>query len=268
MPEYRLAKDGLKAEQALRVTVQMKDGDKLIALTPEQWEEMGLPSVATKAKMGGFEVKKGDEIGEFLLLPKLGEVDPMVAETGDIPFVISGGFKRAKSSAAGRMTSSIVIYDDISRLERIADWLNRHWKSVLFGAIAAFILFGYIPGVKKYFSKRLKKKIVIKGEPNRGTRGKSQSLNGRFNRHFSTYLPYKASRGRLRTSISGVPAIEFKSAGGGQMYIVNKDKFTDSKKYDFGVEIMKTRKTLITVSRELKIMTPEYQYKFSLNQGK
>ena len=224
VPEYKLTDDGyVNFDKPVRLSVQMKDGDKAIDLTPEQWAAMGLPKVYTKSGEGKFQIAKGEKIGEFLVNLDFDGVDPFEVKETEASFSVSGGFEKGKSSAAGRVEATVSITNEISDWARFLRWMELNWKTALMWLIAGIILWGYMPWVKKRFGKigsrmPVTKKTVFSTKNDDGIAKFSKDT-------MSVIMPYRAETGVLDL-FQAFPKVspltlKLKAAGNGNIYIMN-----------------------------------------------
>lgn len=262
-PTYRLTKDGLiNPQDPIVVTVALDEAGT--PLSAQDWADMPLPEITMDAALGGLHVEKSATIGEFLITPELGEIDPFKAATGNIPFAVRGEFHKGKSSAAGRLSESFEIQDDISSLERTLRWIQDSWRTLLAWMFAAFFIIGYLPGVKKRFSKKIPSSIPIKGDPVK-FRGKSTSGKGIFQKDIlSILLPYKAETGSVVFRSLGIKSFRLKAGSGSRVFLENAQAFKDNKNYDFSREIKIPFS--FGINTQITVKTDDFVYRFKLQK--
>ena len=230
-PDYGLTSDGLTNQSMPMVlSVKMKNGDQLLDLRPEQWDVMEVPEIQTGEGVGKFEIRKSTVPGQFEVYPSLGDIEPMKAATGDIPVVITGGYQHGKSSAAGRIETSVVFRDDITSFERFMDWVLRHIKEIIVGFIVFLILWGYMPWVKKYLPKDLVKRAEITAKKGRKGTSKTAVLS-----RTKRFIPYVAEEGTYKINLTGpgisIKSINMKAAGRNGILLTNSKVFIKNKNY-------------------------------------
>ena len=271
-PDYSLTKDGLQnTDKPIVVSVKMKDGDTEIPLTLDQWNAVPVPKIKTSADVGEFVVKKSEQPGEFYIYPSLGDKAPMDAYYGDVPISLSTGFSLGKSSAGGRIEAAYDIQNNITDFERFIDWLQKNWQALLGWMIAFIALFGWIPGVKKYFPGTIKSRPIVRGVITNGFKKTETKSKGEFAKHFvRRFMPYMAQTATFQIKSIGFIKMELKAAGGRSILVLNRDKYVAKKAdYDFGGKVLeKGKRLLITDSTQIAYKKENTEYSFKLNTDK
>lgn len=235
MPEYMLRTDGLEgADVPMVLTVVNSDNGQVTPLSAEQWELLGIPQITTKAALDPFRVERTDEIGKYLVYPVMKNNDPMQTATGTIDVHVEGSFVHGLSSAEGSVDDSFRINTDITDWARFLSWLSRNWLWLSIVLFVVIWLFGYIPGVKKYLPRQLKKSPEIRCKSLKPGI-KSKNAKGKLRRNFlSTILPYKSQTGKITFAPSpNKKSIEVRAAGGSRMLITNVKSFAGKNQFTF-----------------------------------
>lgn len=262
-PDYTVTVDGMVAPPPIRLHVQL-EGEEL---TREQWEAMDLPQVRSTsrgllAQYGDFTVEKGDQVGDFLVTPVLSPGLLSSSEYSDIEYEVSFSQKVDNVTWSGGMTGKAHMTDTRT-------WFERCRNLVIRIAVAAGIflfLLGYVPGVKKYLPKRLRKAPHIECTPNRPGVHAVQA-RGSFSKNIlTTLVPYKAEEGTLRfipRGVTGVPTMKVRAAGNNGMLILNTRSYAGRDSITFNgipVEEGRTKPMRIGAAAMLTVETPEMSY--------
>ena len=129
---------------------------------------------------------------------------------------------------------------------------------------AAFFIIGYLPGVKKRFSKKIPSSIPIKGDPVK-FRGKSTSGKGIFQKDIlSILLPYKAETGSVVFRSLGIKSFRLKAGSGSRVFLENAQAFKDNKNYDFSREIKIPFS--FGINTQITVKTDDFVYRFKLQK--
>ena len=270
-PQYTLTVNGLsESDKPMTLQVEINDENGTRPLSNEQWELMGLPDISTKSKMGDFRIEKSDEIGIFFVYPGLKDGDAMKTSSGIIPITISGSFTQGLSTAVGENEESFEIKCNITLMERIKDWLKKYWLKLLFSMLILLLLLGYIPGVKKYLPRKIKKRPWIECSAEKiGIR--DTEAHGKYKRNIiSTIIPYKAETGFITFSPSPYKkTAHLRAAGGHGAYITNVKSYAGKDEFMFNgmsIEEGRTKPYRISGGSTISLRTPEYLYTCYLNR--
>lgn len=228
VPDYRITDSGFENLNApMRLKTQMKDGENVVDLSPEEWAAMSAPKVYMKSKFGNIRIQKTDEPGVFELYPTFDNIDPFAIEDNTMVFAVSGGFEKGKSSAAGRIETSIELKNDITDLQRAAEWIRRNWQTALAWLIVAVIAWGYMPWVKRRF-KKINRRLPADKKTDFGT--KKDIANAKFEKDIaSVLLPYCAETGKIKKLTTAFPGVacatmELKAGKNGNIFLMNFKK--------------------------------------------
>ena len=237
-PVYEVTNSGLKKDMPMKLQATV-DGN---VPTEEQWDAMDVPKVSFAEEpdfeMGGFKAEKGKERGIYNIYPSIGN-EISGKEYKDIDLNVAYRSKVGDETWAGNEKVTMKMDDSRSFLIRHRDMIL---KITLLLILLALIL-GYVPGIKNYLPRKLKKRPVISsrriGAIGRGL----PPNNGSFEKNMVTSLmPYIAEKGVIRyvpRGISGAPKLQVKGAGSrgsGRMQIVNMKDFGRKKDIKFDGE--------------------------------
>ncbi len=156
-PQLEVEIKGFKEAKPIVVKATI-DGKEF---TQEQWKEMKVPEVtlaeSQKFKLSDFKVEKTEEAGVFNIYPMFEDGKPSSGVYADCNLNISYKEKHGNETWTGKGELSLKMTDN--RL-----WIYKYpWIIPL--AIILFLVFGHMPGVKKRFSKNIKKYPIIQGYP-------------------------------------------------------------------------------------------------------
>lgn len=267
-PTYSVTAEGMDTGTPIRVKVTL-DGQEL---TDEQWAEMDLLTVRTTGEevpgYGAFTVVKSDTTGIYEIYPSLDSDSLRPAVYKSCPLSISYEKQHGSATWSGATEETLHVEDTRS-------WLERNLQLIIKGAaiaLLALLILGYLPPLKKYLPKRLKKRPSIDCSPNRP--GVHQmTANGRFTKRFSTTLiPYKAEEGSIKfvpPGVTGVPVMQIKAAGGSAMLITNTKAYMGKDYITFNgspVEEGKVKPIRINAGAMLSVNTREMTYTCIPNQ--
>ena len=228
-PKFIFDENGLKNpddEIVLNVTLEGKE------ISKEIWDLMADPV---------FTLKNGPDENIELTLEKSKEPGKLIIRSNlinkksfsdlalyhDIQYTVEMNHVSEDSTWSGSFNGKYNAQDN-RILPQIA-------KFIVMGAIALLFL-GYVPGIKKYLPKRLKKTPEVEcestGIPRRYWTGKGSFVKKRS----STFLPYVAECGTLRyfpKGSSGGPIAKFKAIGGNAMVLTNPKAFANKNNITF-----------------------------------
>ena len=119
----------------------------------------------------------------------------------DLPYELSYQEIHGDEVWSGYMKGKMHVTDGRS-------WLQQHWRLVVRLAILALILFivaGYVPGIKPYLPRRIRRRPRIDCSP-MSLFTQPYVAHGAFTKDFfTTIIPYIPEKGSLRYAPSGVP---------------------------------------------------------------
>ena len=231
-PIYIVDRNGLSSTEGIPVHA-IFDGQPL---TPELWQEMSEPILQPDEESGtlygNLRVEKSAEPGLFFAYPTL-RVGLMSYDIyQDYAFAAeyrgTEFYNAMEQSAVGRVR----INDARSWLERNAQLLIR--IGIILLILALFL--GYIPPIKKYLPRNLKRHPTVTCTPNR--RGvRTTNSSGRYEKNsVSTLIPFKAETGTIKYLPSGgphMPLMRIKAAGGSRICLTNTREFAGNESITF-----------------------------------
>lgn len=255
-PEHIVTSKGFKKDEPLRVKAKLDGKDP----SEEQWNTMDIPKVTfikePDFKMGEFKVEKSDDRGVFDIYPSLDKEDISGKTYKDVDLDVSYKGKAGNETWVGSQKISMKMGDERS-------WIVKHKDIILKLGILLLILaliLGYVPGVKHYLPRKLKKRPVIYSKVIGSYVRRPQPTNGDFQKNrMSTVLPYVAEKGVIRyvpRGIPGAPKLQVKGIKGRRMQITNMKDFGKKKNITFDGE---------RVDRLQE--EPRYQKKFDTSSG-
>ncbi len=233
---HQLSKKGFPENDQPTIVKALVDGQEP---TPEQWAEMDVPSVKAAKKAKGpeleYRIEKSDSPGIYNVYPVSPE--KLKHETYDdrsVSLEYSG--EVGKESWAGTGEGTIRISDNRS-------WIDKHLKMIVISLAAALLLIlilGYVPGIKHYLPKKLKKRPLVRSKIIGSYMKPPKPTNGQYTKKtITTFLPYVAEKGSIRyvpKGIAGAPKLQVKGAKGGRMEVTNFKEFGKKKNIQFDGE--------------------------------
>ena len=219
-PEYTVTSDGITPEEPIVVKALLDGRD----LTEEEWASMGTPTAAimskVKFKLDDFKIEKMNEPGIYHIYPVLPNGKPSTGTYDDIDLGLNFAEQHGSESWSGSENFTLKMNDTRS-------WFERNWDlfiKLLGLGILLFILIGYIPGIKKYLPKRLKKRPLINAFSKEY--GNTETYKGALKKAFwrTTIWPYIAERGTIKVAPGGVremPVMQVKGAAKDRMLLMN-----------------------------------------------
>ena len=231
-PGHRVGKNGFKDKEPVKL--QATIGGKVP--TEEEWEAMNIPKVNNAKKtsfvMGDYKIEKGKEPGVYLLTPTLpGKLSGSPYKDVDVDVKYKSKYAKT-ANWVGTSTVPVKLTDERS-------WLVKHRDIILklsiLGLLLALIL-GYIPGIKHYLPRRLKKRPTITSKKDMTFGQKPQISRGTFTKdRLSTFIPYKAETGTIKyvpVGVAGAPRLKVRGGGGNRnkMLITNMQDFRSKNK--------------------------------------
>ena len=267
-PTYSVTTDGMDAKMPIRIKATL-DGQEF---TDEQWAEMDLLTVHTTGEeepgYGAFTVVKSDTPGIYEVYPSLESDSLRPAVYESCPLSISYKSQHGSATWSGEAEETLHVEDTRS-------WLERNLQLIIKGvaiALLVILILGYVPPLKKYLPKRLKKRPSIDCSPN--LPGVHQmTANGRFTKRFlTTLIPYKAEEGSIKfvpPGVTGVPVMQIKAAGGSAMLVTNTKAYAGKDFITFNgspVEQEKVKPIRINAGAMISVNTKAMTYTCIPNQ--
>ena len=185
-----------------------------------------------------YTVEKGKDPSTFDIKMKYGEGGRLDTAVGNIPFNLNGKLNAGDGVSEAKQTVNSNVKDTVSFGERFGNFLKNNWWWLLGLLVLIIIAVGYIPGVKKYFSTRVKSRPMITVVPDVG---EPNYKSGRFEQSISRFIPYVPCTGTLKytvPSIRGVPSAKVKASKNNMVLLTNYKSFVGNRRFKvtFGVK--------------------------------
>lgn len=273
-------------EAVLTVTKKGMDGGPLKVkatldgkdFTAEQWADMDDPSTEMKIertfwqrliranKIKDVRLVKTDTPGVFDMFVDLPDKGPAGGPYST--FNISSNYDKQHGEElwSGESEMTVPINDD-------RPWFIKwKWLIIVLATLAAILalVLGYMPFIKNYLPKSLKRKPNVRCKPETPGDPK-QNKPGRFEKDtWSTLIPYKSETGTLKytpqgMAVTGAPKLQLKAIKGRRMVIVNTKDFVKKPYVKFdGMPIPKDAQPKylhkISSNTEIKLTRPGWTF--------
>jgi hypothetical protein len=238
-PAYVVSTDGFKGSERIRIKSKI-DGNEF---SQEQWDALAIPNVQLLDENLDFkiqlsDIEKSDELGVFELRPTFPNGKPSTGTYCDVNYRIVYQQQFGSETWQGETESILKLTDDRS-------WWERNWDLVVRLAISlavVFVLLGYLPFIKHYLPKSLKKKPHIKCIPSEPGE-KRKDRNGVIEKNLlSTIIPYVPQTGSIKyvpKGVTGCPPLSVKAIKHHRMSITNIKAFAGKDYITFDGETIK-----------------------------
>lgn len=250
-PTYNVTREGIENKDFIELEAKI-DGREI---TPEEWSVMELPTITLGNESRDFKIddpviEKTDQPGIYKIHPVLPGDKPSTGTYVDCGYNVVYQQKFGAETWSGESGGTIKLNDTRS-------WWERNWDlfiELVILAIILFILAGYLPFVKHYLPKSLKRKPYIKCIPSEpGEQRKDR--NGVYSKSLvSTIIPYIPQTGTIKIvpkGVTGAPTMSVRAIKRRRMTLTNvkayagKDYITfdgeaikkDCKKFDTGAAV-------------------------------
>lgn len=158
-PSYVVSSDGFASLENIRIKAKI-DGSEF---SQEQWDALSVPQIQVIDDKMDFkielsDIEKSNEIGIFELRPSFPNGKPSTGTYCDVNYRIVYQQQFGSETWQGETESILKLTDERS-------WWERNWDLAVKLAISLaviFVLLGYLPFIKHYLPKSLKKKPYIK----------------------------------------------------------------------------------------------------------
>ena len=269
-PVYTLTTKGMtNIEMPLVLTVQLNAGETLQPLNEIQWAEIPDPTIKIDGDFGETKIEKTERIGVYKIYISMKNGDPFETSSGQIPIKITGSFESGLSKASGKLEDTFDVNTTITSKDEFLNWLEENWIKLVISLAVLVVLIGYIPGVKKYLPKRLKKRPVINCIAESVT-GQDMIAHGKYKKDtVKTLIPYLPETGSITVSPSPVKkTLRVRAKGSGMMYVTNVKSFAGKDNVLFGgTPIDKdAKKIIIDAGETITVLSPEFTYTCTPNQ--
>lgn len=251
-PDYVIKSGGFEKSEPIVIKANI-DGKEF---TKEQWDAIGTPTVKLAEKqdfkMGDFKVEKTDEPGIYHVYPTLKGGTPSSGTYQDCDLTVEYNEKQGNETWSGKNNIPIKMQDERSWIERNRDLFIK----LLILGIILFLVIGYLPFVKHYLPKSLKKKPYVKCVPEElGAERKHR--NGSTEKSLvSTLIPYIPQTGKIKyvpKGVTGAPALEVKGIKNRRMSITNIKTFAGKEYITFDGTAIKSDCTKFETSAGVSI---------------
>ncbi len=258
---YTLTSEGFKDTSPVKLRVKLFDGNNEKDLTEKQWELLELGKLENYSNVG-LTIEKGNEKGIILVKPSLYQDDPFKTDDGIIDYSFDASFNQEQSSSSGNYKGQITINKEISFI----DWIKQNLTKIIIFSAILFVVLGYIPGIKKYLSREIKRNPLTIKKDLRGYDSDKPVSNKskRTIKPLSTIFPYVPEQGNIRVSskIFSVVAV-----GGGDMKIKNFKAVINNDKCKINGSVCKKKPPIIINPRSrLSSIEGDYEYMCTLNK--
>jgi len=266
-PNYIVKSNGFEQIEPIVVKATIDNKD----FTQEQWDTIGVPTVTLADKqdfkMGDFKVEKTETPGTYYIYPSLRGGTPSSGTYSDCDLKIDYNEKHGNETWSGTNKLPIKMQDERSWIERNRDLFIK----LLILGILLFLIIGYLPFVKHYLPKSLKKKPYVKCVPEElGAERKDR--NGSTEKSLiSTIIPYIPQTGKIKyvpKGVTGAPALEVKGIKNRRMSITNIKSFVGKEYITFDGTTIKKDITKYETSAgvQIKVQKNGWTYHCTPNQ--
>ena len=240
--------------------------------TQEQWESMTTPSLYLSEGNRDFKIdeptiEKTNQPGVFRIKPTIPNGKPSTGTYTDCDYSLSYSQTFGEETWSGEFSNTMKITDTRS-------WWERNWDLFvkLIGlAIALFILAGYLPFIKHYLPKGLKKKPYIKCIPSQPGEQRKERSGLVEKKLLSTIIPYVPQRGIVKyvpKGVSGAPALAVSGIKRHRMRVTNIKAFYGKENITFDNQTIKkdTKKFETGAALTMRVKARDWTYTCNLNQ--
>lgn len=268
-PNYTVTSEGFSENEVIRIKAKI-DGNEF---TEEQWMKMECPQIALKDGLRTFKIdissmEKQNEIGMFTVHPVFPNGSLSTGTYCDQEYQVTYLQNFGSETWEGSL-------DGILNLQDTRSWWEKNWdlfvKLVILGIIL-FILMGYLPFIKHYLPKSLKKKPYVKCIPSEPGE-KRKDRNGVAEKNLiSTIIPYIPQTGTIKyvpKGVTGCPALAVRAIKHRRMTLTNVKAFAGKDYITFDGEAIKkdVKKFETGAGVSIRVKRGEWTYVCSPNQS-
>ncbi|MCR4792866.1 MAG: VWA domain-containing protein [Lachnospiraceae bacterium] len=257
-PEFHVDSDGL-TQPATPIEIHaMLDGREF---TSEEWQlfDTNLSLEAGTDERIGLNWEKGDEPGSLYVTPYIVGDKPEGDTYKDAIYKLESLVQSGDDCWSGSFHDRARMVDDRPWWEQHAELM----KKIMIGLGIFFLILGYIPGIKKYLPKALKKYPRIYKEPtdydSKPTNDKGLMKKNRF----TSICPYIAERGSAKCDTSGSTRLKLKALGSDFIEVVNTNSFAGRDVKIGGKKVQKGNKEKFKINASSKIVTETKNMKYT-----
>lgn len=225
-PVHKLTSNGFEKTPPIKVHVTLDEKE----ISKSQWDKMDVPEVKlvneSEIELDNIKVEKDKECGCFNIYPSFKNDNLKGKEYHGGELLITYRKVHDNETWSGKGRIPLKISDERSWFEKNRDLII----TLIIIAILFFIVLGYMPFVKHYLPKSLKKKPYIKCVPSElGADRKDRE--GLVEKNLaSTIIPYVSQKGKIKyvpRGVTGAPALAVKAIKGRRMSITNIKAFAN-----------------------------------------
>ena len=268
-PDYVVTSDGFSEQKDIRIMTRIDGSD----FTPEQWAAFNVPQVQLEKDSMDFKIsvsdlEKTDEPGVLIFRPKFPSGKPSTGTYRDVNYRIAYQQQFGGETWQGETDGTLKLTDERS-------WWERNWDlavKLTISLAALFLLLGYMPFMKHYLPKSLKKKPYIKCIPSEPGE-KRKDRNGVIEKNLlSTIIPYVPQTGSIKyvpKGVTGCPPLLVKAIKRRRMSITNVRAFAGKDYITFDGEAIKkeVKKFETGAGVSIRAKRGEWTYVCSPNQS-
>ena len=267
-PTFTVISDGIEGDNSIVVQATIDNQP----MSKEQWEIMDIPSVMMVDENREFKIEspiieKTDDVGLYRIKPSLPDGKPSSGTYTDCRYELYYEQKFGSETWSGETKGVFHFVDTRS-------WWERNYELFIKLAISLaflFIVAGYMPFIKHYLPKSLKRKPYIRCIPSEPGE-KRKDRNGSLDKSIaSTIIPYIPQRGTIKyvpKGVTGAPPLLVRGIKGRRMTLTNVKAFAGKDYITFDGETIKkeTKKFDTGGSVTIRVKRGEWTYVCNPNQ--
>lgn len=268
-PTYKITSNGIENSEFIELEAKF-DGREI---TPEEWAVMTLPTISfenesRKIKIDKLAIEKTDQPGTYRIYPVLPDDQPSTGTYTGCNYKVDYKQKVGAEIWSGNTSGTMTFNDTRS-------WWERNWDlfvKLTILTIVLFILAGYLPFIKNYLPKSLKKKPYIKCIPSEPGE-KRKNRNGVYNKNMmSTIIPYISQTGTIKIvpkGVTGAPPMAVRAIKHRRMTLTNVKAYAGKTYITFDGETIKKdcKKFDTGAAVTVRVKRGEWTYICSPNQS-
>lgn len=210
-PDYIVSADGFTNSEAILIKAKIDGGE----FSQEQWDALTVPQIQIiddklDFKIQLSDIEKGSEPGVFELRPSFPNGRPSTGTYCDVNYRVVYRQEFGGETWQGETESILKLTDERS-------WWERNWDlavKLTISLAVLFVIMGYLPFIKHYLPKSLKKKPYIECIPSMPGED-PKHRNGVVEKNLlSTIVPYIPQTGLIRyvpMGVTGCPLLRVKA---------------------------------------------------------
>lgn len=267
-PTFTVVSGAIETKEGIEIRAKIDGHD----FSPEQWEMMETPSIklnneSRDFKIGEPVIEKTATPGLFVVRPSIPGDKPSTGTYKDCDYSLTYSQQFGNETWSGGMESTMKINDTRS-------WWERNWdlfvKLIGLG-IVLFILAGYLPFIKHYLPKGLKKKPYIKCVPSEPGEQRKERAGSVEKKLLSTIIPYVPQKGIIKyvpKGVTGAPPLAVSGIKRHRMRVTNIKAFYGKENITFDNQVIKKdmKKFETGAALTLRVKARDWTYTCNLNQ--